>query len=275
MGADSSVSSTLTMGSYIGRHAELYDLFYADKRYAEEALFVHRCLQQYTSVPTTRLLELACGSGSHALALEKFGYQILATDYSEDMLEIARKKARRLSSTVDFQSQDMTELSLTDKPFDAAICLFDSIGYVATNDRISQVLQGVHRKLRPDGLFIFEFWHAAAMLRGHDPVRVRRWDTDQGTILRISETRLDCAAQLSQVTYSVYELNRDGSFEALVETQVNRYFLVQEMNYWLTSSGFVPLKFFAGFSDDEKINEDTWHVVAVARRQPAKPTEAC
>lgn len=259
-------SGQLIMSSYIGRHAELYDLFYADKPYAEEALFVHRCLQKYSAAPAVRLLELACGSGSHALALEKFGYQILATDYSEDMLEIAGKKARRLSSTVEFRAQDMTELSLGDEPFDAAICLFDSIGYVATNDRISQVLEGVHRNLRPDGLFIFEFWHAAAMLRNYDPVRVRRWDTDQGTVLRISETSLDCAAQLSQVKYSVYELNRDGTFESLVETQVNRYFLVQEMNYWLTSSGFVPLKWFAGFSDDEKINEDSWHVVAVARR---------
>jgi SAM-dependent methyltransferase len=254
------------MSSYIGRHAELYDLFYADKPYAEEALFVHRCLQQYSSGPAIRLLELACGSGSHAFALEKFGYQILATDYSEDMLAIAGKKARQLSSAVDFRVQDMTKLSITDGPFDASVCLFDSIGYVASNERINRVLQGVHSLLRPDGLFIFEFWHAAAMLRSYDPVRIRRWDTDRGELLRISETSLDCAAQLSRVTYSVYELNRDGTYESLVETQVNRYFLVQEMYQLLTSSGFVPVKWFAGFSEDEKINEETWHIVAVARR---------
>lgn len=254
------------MSSYIGRHAELYDLFYADKPYAEEALFVHQCLQEYSSGPITRLLELACGTGSHALALEKFGYRIVATDYSEDMLAIAERKARELSSTVEFRFQDMTELSVTDGPFDAVVCLFDSIGYVATNERISRVFCGVHEQLRPDGLFIFEFWHAGAMLRNYDPVRIRRWNTDRGEILRISETSLDSAAQLCSVNYSIYELNRNGTFASLTETQVNRYFLVQEMNQWLTNSGFISLKSFAGFAKDEHITEGTWHIVAVARR---------
>lgn len=254
------------MSSYLARHAELYDLFYAEKPYAEEALFVHRCLQRYSSAPSHRLLELACGTGSHAFALEKFGYQILATDYSEDMLAIARKRAHRISSRVEFRAHDMREISITDGPFDAVVCLFDSIGYARTNDGIRRVLQGVCRHLRPDGLFIFEFWHAAAMLRSYDPVRVRRWHTDQGEVIRISETRLSCGEQLSHVTYSVYELNHDGTYRTFEETLTNRYFLVQEMSHWLTSSGLMPVKWFAGFSDDENIDEETWHVVAVARR---------
>jgi hypothetical protein len=147
--------------------------------------------------------------------------------------------------------------------------LFDSIGYVATNERISRVLQGVRRQLRSGGLFVFEFWHAAAMLRDYDPLRVRRWQTAQGQLLRISETSLDCARQLSQVTYHVYEFQPDGMCSRLTETQVNRYFLVQEMSHWLTCAGLAPVKFFAGFTENESIKEDTWHVVAVARRPDA------
>lgn len=254
------------MSSYRGRHAELYDLFYAEKPYAEEARFVHDCLKEYGSGGANRLLELACGTGSHAFALEKLGYQVLATDYSEDVLAIARQKAQQNSSTVIFQLQDMTELSIDGPRFDAAICLFDSLGYVATNERISRTLQGVHRHLRPGGLFIFEFWHAAAMLRHYDPQRVRRWKTDNGELIRISETRLSCAEQLAHVTYNVCELNRDGSYQTFTETQTNRYFLVQEMTHWLTSCGYSPLKWFGGFSESEEISEDTWHIVAVARR---------
>ena len=48
------------MISYLGRHAELYDIFYADKPYALEAAFVHQCLQSYSQEPVHRLLELAC-----------------------------------------------------------------------------------------------------------------------------------------------------------------------------------------------------------------------
>ncbi len=252
--------------SYSGRHAELYDLFYADKPYEAEAAFVADCLHEYSVGPTTRLLEIACGTGTHALQLEKRGYQIVATDYSKDMLERAKQKAAAANSQVEFQLQDMTQLELTGAPFDAAYCLFDAIGYVGTNEALEKVFRGVHKHLRPDGLFVFEFWHAAAMLRHYDPVRVRRWQQDDSLILRLSETTLDYARQLSSVRYSIYELNNDGTYSSLTETQVNRYFLAQEMAAWLTSNGFAPVKWFAGFTNSETISDETWHIIAVARR---------
>ncbi len=258
------------MSSYIGRHAELYDLFYATKPYAEEAAFVHRCLEHFSDGVAHRLLELACGTGSHALALEKFGYDIVATDYSEDMLAVARRKAIQASSRVEFQQQDMRVLVAPKQSFDAAICLFDAIGYVATNEALARVMQGVHACLRPNGLFIFEFWHAGAMLRSYDPVRVGRWTIPEGEVLRISRTTLDCAKQLAQVEYTIYELRNDGTYTRLQETQVNRYFLVQEMAGWLEAAGLTPLKWYAGFSDDENVNESTWHVVAVARQHACR-----
>lgn len=254
------------MTSYSGRHAELYDLFYADKPYEAEAAFVDQCLREYASGPTNKLLELACGTGTHALQLEQRGYRIVATDYSHDMLARARAKGAAVSSRVDFRQQDMAHLDVAGGPFDAAYSLFDSIGYVATNESLAKVFRGVQKHVRPQGLFIFEFWHAAAMLRHYDPVRVRRWNKDDTLVLRISETTLDCAYQLSKVAYSIYELKRDGTYSTLSETQVNRYFLLQEMALWLTSTGFEPVKWFGGFTNDESISDETWHIVAVARR---------
>ena len=254
------------MTSYSGRHAELYDLFYADKPYEAEAAFVDQCLREYANGPVNKLLELACGTGTHALQLEQLGYQIVATDHSEAMLARARQKGAAAPSRVDFQQQDMTQLNVSGRPFDAAYCLFDSIGYVATNESLAKVFRGVQQHLQPGGLFVFEFWHAAAMLRHYDPVRVRRWNKDDTLVLRVSETTLDYANQLSKVVYSIYELKRDGTYSTLTETQVNRYFLLQEMGLWVTSTGFEPVKWFAGFTTDESISDETWHIVAVARR---------
>lgn len=254
------------MTSYSGRHAQLYDLFYADKPYEAEAAFVDRCLHEYSVGPAGNLLELACGTGTHALALEKRGYKIVATDNSNDMLERARQKGAEASSQVDFRLQDMTQLEVNGVPFDAAFCLFDAIGFVATNQALAKVFRGVQKHLRADGLFIFEFWHAGAMLRHYDPVRIRRWKTDDSLILRLSETTLDYANQLSRVSYSIFELKPDGTYSNLTETQVNRYFLVQEMAAWLTWTGFEPVKWFAGFTTNETISDETWHIVAVARR---------
>lgn len=255
------------MGYYLGRHAELYDLFYAEKPYAAEAEFVHHCLQQYGHGVSERILELACGTGSHAFQFEKFGYKIIALDYSQDMIDRANNKAEEGGSRVEFRLGDMRALDVPEKPFDAVVCMFDSIGYVQTNQAIKQVLQGVHQHLRSGGLFVCEFWHAPAMLRGYEPLRVRRWELPEGDVLRISETELDIPHQLAHVTYSIYELNFDGTYTHLQETQTNRYFLLQEMSNFLDVAGFDALKWFAGPQDDENITDDTWHIVVAAQRR--------
>lgn len=253
------------LSSYVGRHAELYDLFYAEKPYADEAAFVHHCIQ--TVKPNaSRLLELACGTGTHALLLEKYGYKIIATDYSLDMLARAREKAQKDKSSVVFLQQDMRTLDIPERPFDAIICLFDSLGYVATNKGLLQVLERIHGHLAPEGIFLFEFWHAGAMLRSYEPLRIRRFQTPSSEIVRISETRLDYKEQVCRVSYTIHEMNVDGTYHTLRETQVNRFFLIQEMRSFLEQAGLTPIKWFSGFREDENIGEDTWHILALARK---------
>jgi SAM-dependent methyltransferase len=254
------------MSSYIGRHAELYDLFYSDKPYEKEASFVDQCIKKYSEGSSSRLLELACGTGSHAFALEKLGYEIVATDYSEDMLNCARRKADMISSSVDFRWQDMRKLNIPGNKFDVILCLFDSIGYVATNDALIKVLRGVREHLRLGGLFIFEFWHASAMLRSYEPLRICRRQTSEGEILRISETSLEYAKQMAKVDYTILELRKDGTYSRINEAQINRYFLIQEMSWLLTYSSLEPLKYFAGYAENEEISANTFHIIAVTRR---------
>ncbi len=262
------------MSSYLGRHAELYDLFYADKPYPAEAAFVDSAVRVHIPVADgnarPRLLELACGTGRHAVELARRGYDIVATDYSTDMLACARRRGAEADSRVAFHEADMRRLgdspAIAGQTFDAAYALFDSIGYVQTNDAVVQALAGVRERLRPGGVFVFEFWHAAAMLRGYDPLRVRRWRTAAGEVVRISETTLDAPRQLCHVRYEILDLRRDGRFERIVETQTNRFFLVQEMSALVTAAGLTRLEWFAGFDRGQEISEDTWHVVALVRR---------
>jgi SAM-dependent methyltransferase len=201
------------------------------------------------------------------MLLEKYGYEIIATDYSPDMLACAKIKAQTVQSRVDFRQQDMRTLDVPERPFDAVLCLFDSLGYVATNENIFQVLNGVQRHLTSGGVFLFEFWHGGAMLRNYDPVRIRRFHTSRGEVERISETRIDYKEQLCHVSYTIHELDPGGSYQTLHETQINRFFLVQEMNFFLQQAGLSPLKWFSGFQENEGINEDTWHIVTIARKE--------
>jgi SAM-dependent methyltransferase len=255
------------MGIYDGRHAELYDLFYGAKPYAAEAGCLHGLLQRLSERPVRRVLDIACGTGSHAIELERLGYEVIGSDISEDMLAHARKKARETASAIRFQQQDMRVLDIASRPFDAVVCLFDAIGHVQTTAAIKQTFGAVHLHLREDGLFVLEFWHAAAMSGHHDPLRVRKWVTERGEILRLSETTVDLALQCATVQHTIYDLRRDGTYQTAVERQVNRFFALPEMSALLDDCGFDVLKYYSGYSSDETLTHDTWHIVLVARRR--------
>lgn len=256
------------MTSYIGRHAEFYDLFYGSKSYDKEARFVHESLMLYgLQQDGARLLDLACGTGAHALHFSELGYRVTGMDYSPEMLAVARRKTAAQNLSVDFVEQDMRRLPAPEIPFDAAVCLFDSIGYVQTDEALGEVFAGVRSSIRNGGLFVFEFWHAPALLNGFDPVRVRRFPVPGGMVLRIAETTLQREQSLACVSYDIYDLRNDLTYDHIMETQINRYFTVAEMQTWAARYDFLPLSFHAGFSHDTQVTDSTWHVVTVWKMQ--------
>ena len=163
----------------------------------------------------------------------------------------------------------MRDFQLPSKEFDAAICLFDSIGYLKTDDGVRDAFTAIWNHLRPSGLFIVEFWHAPAILNQYSPVRVRRRKNSDREIVRISDTMLDRGKRLADIDYTIYELKNDGTYSSFRETHINRYFSVDEMKRFVSGAKFEPVRFFAGFNEQEPITDDTWHVVAVSRKVSA------
>jgi SAM-dependent methyltransferase len=251
--------------TYTGKFSEVYDLFYAHKTYTQEAQFVQSLLRRFGDKPNQKILELGCGTGTHSFLLEDFGHEILATDLSPDMIEKAIQKAGVRGSKIKFEAQDMLELDQPERPFDALICLFDSFCYILDNDDVEEVLRRVHDHLKPGGLWIFEFWNAAAMINHLDPIRIKRLAHGDEEIVKISEAELDYQHQLYKVKYTLYEMHADGSCQTYTEGHTNRFYQIQEMGYFLTRAGLTPLKWYAGYTEDETITVDTWNIICVAQ----------
>ena len=74
------------------------------------------------------VLDIACGSGRHAVELAKRGFVVSAFDSSQSMIDVARKHAQDSGVDVDFCVSDMLELSTaySDK-FDLVVCLGNSL----------------------------------------------------------------------------------------------------------------------------------------------------
>ena len=108
--------------------------------------------------PGDRVLDACCGTGDLALAAAHAGGRVTGLDFSEPMLE----RARRKSSSVEWVRGDLLELPFPDGQFDAATVGF-GVRNVADLDRALAELQ---RVLRPGGrLGILEITQPRGVLR--------------------------------------------------------------------------------------------------------------
>ena len=68
------------------KYSQYYDLFYQDKDYEAEAVFVNKIIKSH--LPKAKMiLEFGCGTGRHAFKLSAKGYQVHGVDSSDRMLE--------------------------------------------------------------------------------------------------------------------------------------------------------------------------------------------
>jgi len=70
-----------------------------------------------------RVLDVGTGTGRAALALASAGADVVGTDASQEMLDVARSRAGAAQLAVTFVPGDAHALPFPDRSFDAAVCL--------------------------------------------------------------------------------------------------------------------------------------------------------
>lgn len=112
-------------------------------------------LQQLSLPKKAHILDLACGTGRHALMLAQKKYQLTAFDFSPTLLKVLAKNVR--SSKVDIQiiRGDMRKLPFVNK-FDAVINMFTAFGYFSDEDN-AQVIKNVSKSLKKGGKFVLDY----------------------------------------------------------------------------------------------------------------------
>jgi SAM-dependent methyltransferase len=134
------------------RSADIYDAVYSFKDYVAEAERLHELIQARTPAAST-LLDVACGTGKHLELLSRW-YEVQGLDLNEDFVAIARD---RLGDRAHIHLADMTSFDFA-RTFDAVTCLFSSIAYVLTEERLDAALAAMARHLKPGGTLILEPW---------------------------------------------------------------------------------------------------------------------
>lgn len=112
-----------------------------------EADLVCRIAAEHFGQRAPRILDIACGTGRHALELARRGFDVVAMDLQEGCLRIARAEAPIACAVA-----DMRHLPLAEGSVDLVLNMWNSFGYFLDEAEEAEALREFRRVLRPGGL---------------------------------------------------------------------------------------------------------------------------
>jgi SAM-dependent methyltransferase len=195
----------------------MYDTFSEDydrfvnwtSRLEYEFPFIEKQLEALEGVGRPiRILDTACGTGIHALGLAKRGYVTAGADLSAGMIERARANAAAAGVTVRFAAAGFGALAKTFSvegvfPFDALLCMGNSLPHVLTPQDLALALTDFARCLRPGGLVLIQNRNFDAVLakreRWMEPQSNQEGD-NEWIFLRFYDYELDGLINFNFVT---------------------------------------------------------------------------
>ncbi len=109
--------------------------------------------------PGEKVLDVACGNGVFARRLAQLGASVVACDFSEKLIELARARTTENRDRIAYRVVDATDesqlLALGEGEFDAAVCNMAMMDMLA----IQPLANALVRLLKPGGRFVFAVMH--------------------------------------------------------------------------------------------------------------------
>lgn len=137
------------------------------------------------------ILELMCGTGRVSMPLLKEGHRLTCVDYSEEMLDIFRRKADG-SQNVKIVCQDVCELKLEER-YDLIVIPSNSIAEILDPKKRKLALRRINEHLTPDGIFFCTLYNPSYRIQQAD-----------GSIRYLGKYDLGGSKALTITYYNVY-----------------------------------------------------------------------
>jgi glycine/sarcosine N-methyltransferase len=236
------------------------------KRLSYELPFIE---EQLSASHARRVLDVACGSGQHAIALTQRGYEVTGVDLSAAMIERARASAAAAGVAVRFIVGSFGELaSQVGGTYDALLCLGNSLPHVLTDPALLTTLADFRAMLNPGGLLLVQNRNFDAVLAqqarwmppqahseaGHEWLFLRFYDFSPGGTL----------------TFNVVMLQRDtgGAWQQRVRETPLRPWQHDELADAVTNTGFSAVRCYGDMAGAPFDATGSANLIVVARRGP-------
>ena len=196
-------------------------------------------------------LDLACGTGILCEVLHRNGIRAAGMDFSEGMIDIARKN----NPAIFYEVADMI-LYRPDRKFDLVTCTGDALNHIINLQNVEQIFRNVYGYLEEGGYFIFDILNEKEVSFG-DPIDLDFSETVKAQFLITRDSD-----GMIHLKTAVYE-NGVLQFEEDITETVHD---VEEILKMLERCGFRILKCGHSLLDGKDTQATTWYVIAEKER---------
>lgn len=242
-----------------------YDRFVNwQERLAGEMSFL---LAQLRLAGARHVLDAACGTGMHTIALAETGLDAAGADLSSGMIGRAMENARAVGLPLRFETAGFGNLADTfgRGTFEALLCLGNSLPHLLSADALSSCLEDFARCLLPGGLLVIQN-------RNFDMVMKQRlrWMEPQSAndageewlFLRYYDFEAD-----GNLTFNMIRLHRDAgtAWEQTVHSVPLHPQSAAELTAALEKAGFIDITCYGDLTGAPYVPESSGNLVICAR----------
>jgi SAM-dependent methyltransferase len=132
-----------------------YHILYSQRNDEEAELLIDNLSAHLRPKLDSKILDIACGRGRHAVYLNKKGYDVTGIDLSEQNIQYAKQFEQK---NLHFYVHDMRKLSNINY-YDYALNLFTSFGYFETEKDHVNALKAFRKGLKNDGILVMDYFN--------------------------------------------------------------------------------------------------------------------
>jgi len=137
-----------------------YHLLYKNRDEKEAQVFIDNLIQ-YLQIPQgSKLIDIACGKGRHAIYFNKKGMDVVGIDLSSNSISYAKEHE---NSTLQFSAHDMREIYKRNY-FDVVTNLFTSFGYFDDKTDEQEAINAMANNLKIGGILVIDFMNVKKVI---------------------------------------------------------------------------------------------------------------
>ena len=247
------------MSSAYNKFAWFYDKLQSNVDYKKIADLFDDFIKKY-SAENEVICDLACGTGSLSMEMNKLGYDVIGVDLSQDMLNEALEKKYDEGLDIQYLCQNMTELDLYGAA-DVILCVLDSINHLESFDDVSKTIERAGMFTCKGGLFIFD---VNTKYKHREILGSNAFNFDLDGLFCAWQNEL-CDDDSVNIYLDFFEKQEDGKYERFSESFTERYFELDEIEKKLLENKFEIIGRYDDFSQ-QPLNEKSQRALYVCRK---------